>query len=104
MTHIAFLQDWIIRVLVLNMCILKNIERAEYVTCNDNAALDAFFKLSRLEGIIPALESCHAVSYAMKLAKKMRTDQNIIVTLSGRGDKDIDQVIKFRKKYIGGSK
>ena len=83
---------------------LKNIERAEYVTCNDNAALDAFFKLSRLEGIIPALESCHAVSYAMKLAKKMRTDQNIIVTLSGRGDKDIDQVIKFRKKYIGGPK
>lgn len=83
---------------------LKNIERAEYVTCNDNAALDAFFKLSRLEGIIPALESCHAVSYAMKLAKKMRADQNIIVTLSGRGDKDIDQVIKFRKKYIGGSK
>ena len=83
---------------------LKNIERAEYVTCKDDAALDAFFKLSRLEGIIPALESCHAVSYAMKLAKKMRTDQNIIVTLSGRGDKDIDQVIKFRKKYIGGSK
>jgi tryptophan synthase beta chain len=83
---------------------LKNIERAEYVTCNDNAALDAFFKLSRLEGIIPALESCHAVSYAMKLAKKMRTDQNIIVTLSGRGDKDIDQVMKFRKKYIGGPK
>jgi tryptophan synthase beta chain len=83
---------------------LKNIERAEYVTCNDNAALDAFFKLSRLEGIIAALESCHAVSYAMKLAKKMRADQNIIVTLSGRGDKDIDQVIKFRKKYIGRSK
>jgi tryptophan synthase beta chain len=83
---------------------LKNIKRAEYVTCNDNDALDAFFKLSRLEGIIPALESCHAVSYAMKLAKKMRTDQNIIVTLSGRGDKDIDQVIKFRKKYIGGPK
>ena len=83
---------------------LKNIERAEYVTCNDNAALDAFFKLSRLEGIIAALESCHAVSYAMKLAKKMRTDQNIIVTLSGRGDKDIDQVIKSRKKYIGESK
>ena len=83
---------------------LKNIGRAEYVTCNDNAALDAFFMLSRLEGIIPALESCHAVSYAMKLAKKMRADQNIIVTLSGRGDKDIDQVIKFRKKYIGGSK
>ena len=81
---------------------LKVIERAEYVTCNDNEALDAFFKLSRLEGIIPALESSHAVSYAMKLAKKMRKDQNIIVTLSGRGDKDIDQVIKYRKKYIGG--
>jgi tryptophan synthase beta chain len=83
---------------------LKDIERAEYVTCNDNEALDAFFKLSRLEGIIPALESSHAVSYAMKLAKKMRKDQNIIITLSGRGDKDIDQVIKFKKKYIRGSK
>jgi tryptophan synthase beta chain len=83
---------------------LKDIERAEYVTCNDNDALDAFFKLSRLEGIIPALEPCHAVSYAMKLAKKMGKDQNIVVTLSGRGDKDIDQVINFRKKYIHGSK
>jgi tryptophan synthase beta chain len=83
---------------------LKDIQRAEYVTCNDNDALDAFFKLSRLEGIIPALEPCHAVSYAMKLAKKMRKDQNIIVTLSGRGDKDIDQVIKFTKKFIGGPK
>jgi tryptophan synthase beta chain len=82
---------------------LKDIERAEYVTCNDKEALDAFFKLSRLEGIIAALESCHAVSYAMKLAKKMRKDQNIIVTLSGRGDKDMDQVIKFRKKYLGRS-
>ena len=82
---------------------LKEIERAEYVTCNDNEALDAFFKLSRLEGIIPALEPCHAVSYAMKLAKKMRRDENIIVTLSGRGDKDIDQVIKLRKKYTGRS-
>ncbi|HEY9398550.1 MAG TPA: tryptophan synthase subunit beta [Nitrososphaeraceae archaeon] len=79
---------------------LKDIERAEYVTCSDSEALDAFFKLSKLEGIIPALESCHAVSYAMKLGKKMRKDQNIIVTLSGRGDKDIDQVIKFREKYI----
>ena len=82
---------------------LKDIERAEYVTCTDNEALDAFFKLSRLEGIIPALESCHAISYAMKLANKMRREENIIVTLSGRGDKDIDQVIKFRKKYTGRS-
>jgi tryptophan synthase beta chain len=82
---------------------LKDIERAQYVTCKDNEALDTFFKLSRLEGIIPALESCHAVSYAMKLAKKMQKDENIIVTLSGRGDKDIDQVIKFRKKYTGRS-
>jgi tryptophan synthase beta chain len=83
---------------------LKDIGRANYVTCDDNEALDAFFKLTRLEGIIPALESCHAVSYAMKLAKKMRKEQNIIVTLSGRGDKDIDQVIKFRKKYTRGGK
>lgn len=82
---------------------LKDIERAEYVTCNDKEAVDAFFILSRLEGIIAALESCHAVSYAMKLAKKMRRDENIIVTLSGRGDKDIDQVMKFRKKYTGRS-
>ena len=82
---------------------LKDIKRAEYVVCNDNDALDAFFKLSRLEGISPALEPCHAVSYAMKLAKKMRRDENIIVTLSGRGDKDIDQVIKLRKKYTGRS-
>ena len=58
------------------------------------------FKLSRLEGIIPALEPCHAISYAMKLAKKMRRDENIIVTLSGRGDKDIDSaMIKFSRKY-----
>jgi tryptophan synthase beta chain len=83
---------------------LKDIGRAKYVTCDDNEALDAFFKLTRLEGIIPALESCHAVSYAMKLAKKMRKEQIIIVTLSGRGDKDIDQVIKFSKKYISGGK
>jgi tryptophan synthase beta chain len=80
---------------------LKDMERAEYVTCNDNEALDAFFKLSKLEGIIAALESCHAVSFAMKLARKMKRDENIIVTLSGRGDKDIDQVMKYRKKYIG---
>jgi tryptophan synthase beta chain len=54
-----------------------------------------------LEGIIPALESCHAVSYGMKLARKMKRDENIVVTLSGRGDKDIDQVMKYRQKFIG---
>jgi tryptophan synthase beta chain len=80
---------------------LKDLERAKYVTCNDNEALDAFFKLSKLEGIIPALESCHAVSYGMKLARKMKRDENIVVTLSGRGDKDIDQVMKYRQKFIG---
>jgi tryptophan synthase beta chain len=80
---------------------LKDLERAKYVTCNDNEALDAFFKLSKLEGIIPALESCHAVSYGMKLARKMKRDENIVVTLSGRGDKDIDQVMKYREKFIG---
>ena len=57
-----------------------------------------------MDGLIPALESCHAVSYAMKLAKKMRKDQNIIITVSGGGDKDIDQVIQFRKRYIRGSR
>ena len=71
---------------------LKDIGRAEYVGITDAEALAAFHYLCRTEGIIPALESSHAVAYAMKLAKTMRADQSILVNLSGRGDKDIGTV------------
>jgi tryptophan synthase beta chain len=71
---------------------LKDIGRAEYVGITDQEALQAFHYLCRTEGIIPALESSHAVAHAMKLAKTMRRDQSILVNLSGRGDKDIGTV------------
>ena len=71
---------------------LNDIGRAQYVGITDTEALEAFHYLCRTEGIIAALESSHAVAYAMKLAKTMRTDQSILVNLSGRGDKDIGTV------------
>ena len=71
---------------------LKDIGRAEYVTITDDEALVAFHRLCRTEGIIPALESSHAVAYAMQLAATMRPDQHLLVNLSGRGDKDIGTV------------
>ncbi|MCW5236758.1 tryptophan synthase subunit beta [Verminephrobacter eiseniae] len=71
---------------------LQQIGRAEYVGITDQEALDAFHFLCRTEGIIPALESSHAVAHALKLAKTMRPDQSILVNLSGRGDKDIGTV------------
>ena len=71
---------------------LKDIGRAEYVGITDDEALAAFHRLCRTEGIIPALESSHAVAYAMKLAPTLRTDQSLLVNLSGRGDKDIGTV------------
>src|SRR4249920_1535714 len=71
---------------------LKDIGRAEYVGITDDEALQAFHRLCRTEGIIPALESSHAVAHAMKLAPTMRPDQHILVNLSGRGDKDINTV------------
>jgi tryptophan synthase beta chain len=61
-------------------------------------AVDAFIKLCRFEGIIPALESAHAISYAMKLAKHGNKNQNIVVTLSGRGDKDLGIVLRYLQK------
>jgi tryptophan synthase beta chain len=66
--------------------------RVEYTSVSDEEALQAFQLLSELEGIIPALESAHAVAYAMKVAREMKGDQIMIVNLSGRGDKDIDSV------------
>jgi tryptophan synthase beta chain len=71
---------------------LKDIGRAEYVGITDAEALSAFHRLCRTEGIIPALESSHAVAYAMQLAATMRPDQHLLVNLSGRGDKDIGTV------------
>lgn len=71
---------------------LKDTGRVKYVAINDDEALDAFRTLTRVEGIIPALESSHAVAYAMKLAKTMSKNQRIIVNLSGRGDKDMHTV------------
>ena len=71
---------------------LKDIGRAEYVSITDDEALAAFHRLCRTEGIIPALESSHAVAHAMKMAATMRTDQHLLVNLSGRGDKDIGTV------------
>jgi len=80
--------------------LLKDIGRVNYVTAGDREAIDAFFELSRTEGIIPALESAHAVAYAMKLAKKLGKDKTILVNLSGRGDKDVDFVVaKYGKDY-----
>ena len=75
-------------------CYLKDIERVQYETATDKECLDAFMDLSRYEGIIPALESAHAVAYAMKLAATLDKDQRILINLSGRGDKDIDFVAK----------
>jgi tryptophan synthase beta chain len=71
---------------------LKDIGRAEYVGITDDEALSAFHRLCRTEGIIPALESSHAVAYAMKLAATMKPTQHLLVNLSGRGDKDIGTV------------
>jgi len=71
---------------------LHDIGRAEYVGITDDEALAAFHHLCRAEGIIPALESSHAMAYAMKLAPTMRPDQHLLVNLSGRGDKDINTV------------
>jgi tryptophan synthase beta chain len=73
---------------------LKDAGRAEYVAINDDEALAAFHDLCRFEGIIPALESSHAVAHAKKLAPTLKKDQIILVNLSGRGDKDINTVAK----------
>ena len=73
-------------------CYLKDIGRVKYVTINDQECLDAFMTLSRMEGIIPALESAHAVAHAIKTAPAMPASRRILINLSGRGDKDADFV------------
>ena len=77
---------------------LKEIKRVNYKSCTDDDAIKAFVILSEKEGIIPALESAHAISYGMKLAKKMKKSETIVITLSGRGDKDVEVV----QNYING--
>ena len=76
-------------------CYLKDIERVQYESIDDKECLDAFMTMSRLEGIIPALESAHAVAHAMKLAATLPKDKTILVNLSGRGDKDADFVAEY---------
>jgi tryptophan synthase beta chain len=77
---------------------LKETKRVIYKPCTDEASIRAFMILSKYEGIIPALESAHAISYGMKLAKKMKTTDNVVITLSGRGDKDVEIIQEYMKK------
>ncbi|ABB36880.1 Tryptophan synthase beta chain [Oleidesulfovibrio alaskensis G20] len=79
---------------------LKDLGRAEYVNASDAEALSAFFDLSRTEGIIPALESAHALAYAMRLAPTLSSDKIIAVNLSGRGDKDVAQVERMVREGL----
>ncbi len=75
---------------------LKDVGRAEYVAVTDDEAVDAFEYLSKVEGIIPAVESAHAVAYAIKLAPKLDNDKIIVINLSGRGDKDVAAIARYR--------
>jgi tryptophan synthase beta chain len=82
---------------------LKDIGRAEYVVVDDSEALDSFVYLSRTEGIIPALESAHAIAHARKLAPELPKDAILVVNLSGRGDKDVDEVRSILSRSGSGS-
>ena len=75
---------------------LRDAGRAEYVPVTDDEAVDAFEYLSRMEGVIPAIESAHAVAHARKLAPTMSPDDIIIICLSGRGDKDVAAMARYR--------
>ena len=76
---------------------LRDLKRIEYTYATDDEALEAFQFCSRVEGIIPALESAHAVAYVMKNAKKIGRNAIVIVNMSGRGDKDVTQVAELLK-------
>ena len=75
---------------------LHDTGRAQYVPVTDDEAVDAFEYLSRMEGIIPAIESAHAVAYARKIAPTMGKDQVIVINLSGRGDKDVAAIARYK--------
>ncbi|MDC0063924.1 tryptophan synthase subunit beta [Candidatus Nitrosopelagicus sp.] len=79
---------------------LKDENRVEYKAVTDSEVIDAFLILTRTEGIIPALESAHAIAHAIKISKKMKKTESIVVTLSGRGDKDIDIVKEYLAKNV----
>ena len=79
---------------------LYDIGRAQYVPVTDDEAVNAFEYMSKMEGIIPAIESSHAVAYALKLAPTMRKDQTIVITISGRGDKDCAAIARYRGENI----
>ncbi|HBP25196.1 MAG TPA: tryptophan synthase subunit beta [Oribacterium sp.] len=79
---------------------LHDIGRAQYVPVTDEEAVNAFEYMSKMEGIIPAIESSHAIAYALKLAPTMRKDQTIVITVSGRGDKDCAAIARYRGENI----
>ena len=79
---------------------LNDIKRAKYVPITDDEAVEAFEYLARTEGIICAIESAHAVAYAMKIAKNFSSDENIIINLSGRGDKDVAAIARYKGEEI----
>lgn len=79
---------------------LYDIGRAEYVAITDDEAVNAFESLSRMEGIIPAIESAHAIAHALKLAPTMKKNQIIVVNLSGRGDKDCAAIARYRGEDV----
>jgi tryptophan synthase beta chain len=74
---------------------LKTLKRAEYVSATDKEVVEAFLTLCKAEGILPALESSHALVHAIKIAPQMNKDQSIVVTLSGRGDKDVNTIADY---------
>ncbi len=75
---------------------LRELGRAEYVPVTDDEAVEAFEYLSRTEGVIPAIESSHAVAYAMKLAPTLAKDKTLVICLSGRGDKDVAAIARYK--------
>ena len=75
---------------------MRDTGRAQYVPITDEEAVEAFEYLSRMEGIIPAIESAHAVAHAMKIAPEMDRDEIIMICLSGRGDKDVRSIAEYR--------
>ena len=79
---------------------LYDVGRAKYVPVTDDEAVDAFEYLSRIEGIIPAIESAHAVAYAKKIVPQMDKDEIVVITLSGRGDKDCAAIARYRGEDI----
>lgn len=79
---------------------LHDIGRAEYVPVTDEEAVNAFEFLSRVEGIIPAIESAHAIAHAIKIAPSMDKDKIIVITVSGRGDKDCAAIARYRGEEI----